>query len=149
MFPFQMYTITCKYGSGLNLGQTQVSTLGSTLVASRVKPGYKGVKSELKMAELGQTCQKMQLCLWSGQSRFQRQLLKAVKNVHLFSEITEDLCHQGYDQHFKQAARRSRRWRNDAGRQWIALGTAVSKWNRTMIWKTLMSDSGNSPKFTV
>ena len=37
-------TFTCKYGSESNPGRTQVNTLGSTLVASRVEPSYEGVE---------------------------------------------------------------------------------------------------------
>ena len=63
------------------------------------------------MAQLGQTWGNVEISAllpkWF-EVGIQHQILRAVRNVHLFREIAEDLRHQGYDHDFKHAARRSR-----------------------------------------
>ena len=92
------------------------------------------------MAQLGQTWGNVEISAllpkWF-EVGIQHQILRAVRNVHLFREIAEDLRHQGYDLDFKQCRKKIK-----------ALKKQCRETVNNLRWKTLMSNSSGLLKFT-
>ena len=62
-------------------------------------------KSELKMAERGRTWSEPEIAALLAklaEAGIQRQLLGAVRNVHPYREIANELHRQGYERDYKQ-----------------------------------------------
>ena len=86
------------------MGSTQVSKVGSTLLAIRVEPGYQGAKVG-KMVTQGQIwidSETVALLAKWNEDHIQRQLLGVIRNTVPFREIAEQLRRQGFSCNFNQ-----------------------------------------------